>query len=234
MSQTSSLSAEMIAFRTCAVCYKSETKKVKFGRCGKCKKPAYCSRECQRKGWQSHKATCQFQAENREALPARGTPERNMLSDIKKWFSKHTQLLVYVGTHALRLHDPARAASMPATHMLVLLLDPAPSGVHGDFVFKDAALCGMREYGIDNATCAALGSRAVEAAADGRNSIVMYVRCANTVYFAPITVERCTPLEHVARFGPPDNDWERFLERAVNKTLEKGDKKRIERMQQLV
>ncbi|KAJ7754490.1 hypothetical protein B0H16DRAFT_1458983 [Mycena metata] len=176
MSNTSSLSAEILAFRTCAVCYKPETKKVKFGRCGKCKKPAYCSVECQKKGWKTHKETCRFQAENRESLPARGTQERDMLSGIKKWFSKHTQLLVYVGTHAMGLQNPARAASMLATHMLVLILDPSPSGVHGDFIFKAAAVSAMQEYGLNDATCAALAKRVSDVAKDNRHSLTIAPR----------------------------------------------------------
>ncbi|KAJ7037877.1 hypothetical protein C8F04DRAFT_384165 [Mycena alexandri] len=233
MSNTSPLSAEILAFRTCAVCYKTETKKVKFRRCGNCMKPAYCSVECQKKAWKSHKETCQFQAENRESLPARGTQERDMLSNIKKWFSKHTQLLVYAGTHAMGLDNRVRAGSMLATHMLVLILDPAPSGIHGDFIYKSAALRGMQEYGLDDTTCAALAKRVSEAAKDNRHSLTTYVRCGAAVYLAPITVERLNSQEHVLRFGPPDSDWERFLGRAINKNLEEGDRKRIERLQQL-
>ncbi|KAJ7792398.1 hypothetical protein B0H14DRAFT_2931313 [Mycena olivaceomarginata] len=110
------LSAEILAFRTCATCYKAETKELKYQRCGACQKPAYCSKECQKKAWPTHKKTCKLEMKNRESLPAKGTDERNTLSDIKKWFAKHTQLLAYAATHAMKLHDLANL-SMITTHM---------------------------------------------------------------------------------------------------------------------
>ncbi|KAJ7446633.1 hypothetical protein FB451DRAFT_727029 [Mycena latifolia] len=231
MSQTP-LNAEILAYRTCAACYKPESKKHKFGRCGACQKAAYCSVECQKKDWQSHKKTCQLQAQNRESIPARGTPQRDMLSDIKKWFSKHTQLLVYVGMHAMQLHDPTKVPQTK-THILVLQLEPAPSGKHAEFVFKSVAVRRMTDQGLDSATCAALADRADKAAKDRRYSLTMYVQSGVAVYLAPITVEWCNPSEHVLRFGPPDGAWEMFLQRAINKTLEAGDAARIQRLQQL-
>ncbi|KAJ6595636.1 hypothetical protein DFH09DRAFT_144134 [Mycena vulgaris] len=234
MSQAPPLSAEILSHRTCAVCYKSETKKLKFGRCGKCQKPAYCSVECLKKDWKYHKKSCQLQAHNRESLPVRGTPERDMLSDIKKWFSKHTQLLVYVATHAMQLHNPANASQIK-THILFIELEPTSYDNRGEFTFKSGGLRRMGECdGLDNATCAALADRADKAARDGRYSPTMYVRSGIAVYLAPITVERCNAFEHAVRFGPPDNDWEMFLERTINKTLKPEDSARIERMKQLV
>ncbi|KAJ6588802.1 hypothetical protein B0H19DRAFT_1101206 [Mycena capillaripes] len=232
MSQTS-LSAEILVYRTCAVCYKSETKKVKFPRCGACKKPAYCTKECQRKDWMDHKKTCHLQAQNRESRPERGTEVRDMLSDIKTWFSKHTQLMIYAGTHAMQLHNPANV-SVLKTHMLVIQLEPAPSGKRGDFVYKSIALRGMREYGLDDTTCAGLVQRVDAAAKDQRHSLTMYVRSGAAGYLAPITVQWCNAFEHAVRFGPPDLGWEKFFERAVNKTLEEGDRTRITRLQQLI
>ncbi|KAJ6588801.1 hypothetical protein B0H19DRAFT_1248403 [Mycena capillaripes] len=232
MSQAS-LTAEILNYRTCAVCYKSETKTLKFPRCGVCKLAAYCSKECQRKGWKSHKTSCKLQADTRESLPARGTEVRDMISDLKKWYFKHTQLMIYVGTHAMRLQNPANA-SMSKTHMLVVQLELASSGKHRDFSHKFSALCDMQEYGLDDATRAALAGRADTAANDQRHSVTMYIRCGAAGYLAPITFRRYNAFEHIVRFGPPDLDWEKFFERAVNKTLEEGDRAKINRLQLLV
>jgi hypothetical protein len=141
--------------------------------------------------------------------------------------------MIYAGTHALQLHNPANT-SMLKTQMLVIHLNPAPSGKHGDFVYKYAAVCSMREYGLDDATCTALAERADKAAEDRRHSLTMYIRSGAAVYLAPITVQWCDALEHVVRFGPPNNGWERFLERAINKTLEEGDRTTVNRLQQLL
>jgi hypothetical protein len=92
----------------------------------------------------------------------------------------------------------------------------------------------MEQYGLDNAARDALAGRADQAAKDRRCSLTMYVRSGASVYLAPITVERCNTFKHLARFGPPVNDWEMFLERAINNTLQPEDRARIERMQQLM
>ncbi|KAJ7147171.1 hypothetical protein C8R43DRAFT_543572 [Mycena crocata] len=233
MSQATLLSAEILAYRTCSACYKSENKKIKFRRCGACQKAAYCSVDCQKKDWKNHKTRCHLQAQNREALPTRGTPERDLLSDIKKWFAKHTQLLVYCAMHAMQPHDPARISQIK-THMLLLKLDPAPGDNRGEFVFKSAAIVRMSDRGLDDATCAALAGRADDAARDRRYSLTMYVQSGVSVYLAPITIERCGPIEHLVRFGLPDGNWKDFLERAINKDLKAEDEVRIKRMQEIV
>ncbi|KAJ6495273.1 hypothetical protein C8R45DRAFT_165687 [Mycena sanguinolenta] len=111
-----SLSAEILVRRSCAACYKPETKELKHRMCGSCQKDAYCSKECQKEQWPIHKKTCQLQRENRESLPAHGTEARYTLGDIKKWFSKHTQLLVYATINAMKLHDRANVR-MIKTHV---------------------------------------------------------------------------------------------------------------------
>lgn len=42
----------------CALCGKKETETLKLKRCGACKKIKYCSGECQKKDWHTHKQTC--------------------------------------------------------------------------------------------------------------------------------------------------------------------------------
>ncbi|KAJ7792405.1 hypothetical protein B0H14DRAFT_2931359 [Mycena olivaceomarginata] len=183
------LSAEIPAFRTCAACYKPETKYLRYQRCGACQRASYCSRECQKKDWRAHKQTCQIQSKNRESFPAKGTKQRNtLLSDIKKWYSKHTQLLVYAAMHSMKLHDPANLP-MVKTHMLVVELEPAPSGNHGDFVDSYAGLheFGEPKYGLTAPACAALVTSHVGLERD-RHRLTMYVRSGAAVYVAPISV----------------------------------------------
>jgi hypothetical protein len=43
---------------SCASCWKEESTKGEFKRCGKCKSFVYCTRECQRVDWQYHKPEC--------------------------------------------------------------------------------------------------------------------------------------------------------------------------------
>ncbi|KAJ7266914.1 hypothetical protein B0H12DRAFT_1068145 [Mycena haematopus] len=154
-----------------------------------------------------------------------------MLYDIKKWFSKHTQLLIYAAMNAMKLHDRANA-HMLKTHMLVIVLDPAPSGTHGEFVYESAALgeTGDPKYGLTADTRAALADLPAEG---GRFWLIMYVRSGTAAYLAPISVELGPALQGVWVFGPPDNDWKGVLERAINKTLEAKDETRIQLLQML-
>jgi hypothetical protein len=41
-----------------ASCTNIETKVKEFSKCSNCKAIAYCSSECQRKGWKAHKGSC--------------------------------------------------------------------------------------------------------------------------------------------------------------------------------
>ncbi|KAF7318910.1 hypothetical protein HMN09_00226800 [Mycena chlorophos] len=217
------LSVEKTTRKTCLACFKTEKKEQKFQRCGKCKKATYCSKECQTKDWPSHKVHCAWQGQNRESRPDRGTEQRDMLSMIKRWFGKHTRLLVYVATHAMGLHDPANLA-LTRTHLLSITLSPPPDNP-GRFQHQSAEVRLMEEMEIDAASCAALRARVDQMAQESppRNSLTMFIRSGDVVYLAPITIPRLAPVMHRLMFGPPDNDWAGFLRRAVNGTMDKGD-----------
>lgn len=47
-----------IARRYCAVCHACDTVAVPFKRCVRCRITSYCSPECQKKDWKSHKTAC--------------------------------------------------------------------------------------------------------------------------------------------------------------------------------
>ncbi|KAJ7359196.1 hypothetical protein DFH08DRAFT_801058 [Mycena albidolilacea] len=150
--------------------------------------------------------------------------------------------------HSMKLHDPAKLP-MVKTHMLVVELEPAPSGNHGDFVYGYAGLneFGEPKYGLTAPACAALVASHVGLERD-RHRLTMYVRSGAAVYVAPISVVLGASLQltlisvmlgtclqyHTARFGPPGNDWKGFLERAINKTLGPKDETRIQRLQRLM
>ncbi|KAJ7792399.1 hypothetical protein B0H14DRAFT_3499294 [Mycena olivaceomarginata] len=142
-----------------------------------------------------------------------------------------------LANHACRTAEAEnRSCPVPvAIHMLAVELEPAPSGKNADFVYKNVALCETadRSYGLTAPARAGLAASAA-GLAPGRYRLTIYVRSGVAGYLAPISVELGTALQHVARFGPPDNDWNGFLERAINKTLGDKDKTRIERLQQLM
>ncbi|GAQ84877.1 hypothetical protein KFL_002100070 [Klebsormidium nitens] len=54
--------------RTCAGCKATEYAKERdFQRCGRCKVPFYCSKECQRADWQVHRKICKELKQRKEA-----------------------------------------------------------------------------------------------------------------------------------------------------------------------
>lgn len=52
----------------CANCYKSLTKS-EVRRCGQCKKATYCSVQCQREDWKTHKAVCKMVSSPQNKMP---------------------------------------------------------------------------------------------------------------------------------------------------------------------
>ncbi|KAJ7741463.1 hypothetical protein DFH07DRAFT_778138 [Mycena maculata] len=146
---------------------------------------------------------------------------------------KHTQLMIYGGTHAMKLHGRENASCLK-THMLVIQLEPAPSDRHGEFMLKSFAVRSMADCGLDSATCVALAELTDQAARNGRYSLTMYVQSGIAVYLVPITVPWCNPLENVVRFGHPEDGWEEFMERGINNTLQQEDEVRTKRMQGLI
>ena len=42
----------------CNSCNRLQTSSESFSKCGRCKEMFYCGRECQKKGWSSHRSNC--------------------------------------------------------------------------------------------------------------------------------------------------------------------------------
>ncbi|KAF8190366.1 hypothetical protein K438DRAFT_923652 [Mycena galopus ATCC 62051] len=205
---------------TCATCHKPETQDLKHSKCARCHKAAYCSKECQKRDWSAHKQTCELRLETHQCLfkeSALGTKVRDTLSDLEKWVSKRTQCLAYAAINAMELHNRANIP-MIKTHLLVVVLEPAPSGVRGAFIYN---FCALRETadGVTAAARAALANIPDEGGLD-RYRIVTQVCSGTTVYLATISVDLGPA---IVRYGPPNKDWKGFLERAINKTLNTND-----------
>eukprot|EP01118_Nematostelium_gracile_P000375 TRINITY_DN1039_c0_g1_i1.p1 TRINITY_DN1039_c0_g1~~TRINITY_DN1039_c0_g1_i1.p1 ORF type:complete len:211 (-),score=65.96 TRINITY_DN1039_c0_g1_i1:54-686(-) len=79
--------------RECAVCDK---KGVGFPKCSRCKEVFYCSRDCQKKDWATHKSNC-IKPEDRPKPPSEddvvGFVECESFKDCRDWLITHPQII---------------------------------------------------------------------------------------------------------------------------------------------
>lgn len=95
-------------YRICDQCGAAETPSVpKFRLCGGCMTTQYCSQQCQKSHWPSHKPICQHTAaqisgtKQHSAGPAYA--DENLAKNLRKFTSAHSSLLGWAGFQALQL-----------------------------------------------------------------------------------------------------------------------------------
>ncbi|KAI0656445.1 hypothetical protein C8Q70DRAFT_335269 [Cubamyces menziesii] len=147
--------------RKCNHCYASSTEKKLFF-CSRCKAQTYCSRECQKADWKSHKGVCMTNDLLESLLRAhenspQGQRERLGLVDglslreldqrLEKWVRWHTLTLMTATVHALRLPESlARARA----YVLYIRLEARPQAEHNGapakfFRVRDAEVVSVEE-----------------------------------------------------------------------------------------
>ncbi|TFK71465.1 hypothetical protein BDN72DRAFT_436315 [Pluteus cervinus] len=95
-------------YRVCDTCGAPETPtSTKFRLCGGCMTTQYCSPDCQKSHWPSHKTICQHTANqlaNAKLAPMSGAPaDENLAKNLRKFTSAHTALFGWAGFQALQL-----------------------------------------------------------------------------------------------------------------------------------
>ena len=55
---------DMLSLKRSTCCANCSIKKIQLNRCGRCKTVFYCSRECQKNHWSSHKKVCGYKCEH--------------------------------------------------------------------------------------------------------------------------------------------------------------------------
>ncbi|KAF9484862.1 hypothetical protein BDN70DRAFT_58318 [Pholiota conissans] len=89
-------------YRICDQCGTVETPAVKFRLCGGCMTTQYCSQDCQKVHWPSHKVICQHtQTQVKQA--ASTYADENVAKTLRKFTSAHSSLLGWAGFQALQL-----------------------------------------------------------------------------------------------------------------------------------
>ncbi|KZT23267.1 hypothetical protein NEOLEDRAFT_1136570 [Neolentinus lepideus HHB14362 ss-1] len=94
-------------YRLCDTCGTAETPATgRFRLCGGCMATQYCSQDCQRADWASHKAVCQHTASTMSAAKQHtvsGISDENIAKYLRKFTSSHQDLLSWAGFQALQL-----------------------------------------------------------------------------------------------------------------------------------
>jgi len=95
-------------YRICDTCGAVENPSIqKFRYCGGCMTTQYCSPECQKSHWPSHKAICQHTAaqvsEAKQQAMNTACPDENLVKHLRKFTSTHSSLLGWAGFQALQL-----------------------------------------------------------------------------------------------------------------------------------
>ncbi|KAF7375399.1 hypothetical protein MSAN_00427500 [Mycena sanguinolenta] len=90
----------------CQYCFKSKGPGVILYRCSACEIDLYCSKECQRAAWKTHKTKCAINQSYAEKLPK----SRFALKALRAFTGKHRPTLSEAGIRALGVTtDPSRA-----------------------------------------------------------------------------------------------------------------------------
>jgi len=92
-------------YRLCDQCGAVENPAVsRFRMCGGCLIAQYCSQECQKMHWSSHKAICQHTSAQLKQQPVSPAyPDENLARNLRKFTSLHSTLLGWAGFQALQL-----------------------------------------------------------------------------------------------------------------------------------
>ncbi|KAI0787373.1 hypothetical protein C8Q74DRAFT_1196393 [Fomes fomentarius] len=93
-------------YRICDQCGTIEQPHIaRFRLCGGCMTTQYCSPDCQKAHWSSHKAICQHTASQISSAkqPGSGLIDESLVKNLRKFVSAHSTLLGWTGFQALQL-----------------------------------------------------------------------------------------------------------------------------------
>ncbi|KAJ3483573.1 hypothetical protein NLI96_g6206 [Meripilus lineatus] len=199
--------------RVCDQCNAVEQPGSRYRLCGGCMVTQYCSQDCQKKHWPSHKAICQHTSSQISATKqqAMGSLDDNLVKNLRKFTSSHSSLLGWAGFQALQLK---RMPSNIRSNALLIELShrPSSSDPHRRFSVKGTHIV-PRTYVTDNDPLVGDDIRRREdrcRRGGGLGCIVVLIQCGEISQVMPIEVDSPNRISWDSR-----NDWAEVLRHFV-------------------
>ncbi|EPT04495.1 hypothetical protein FOMPIDRAFT_36993, partial [Fomitopsis schrenkii] len=120
---------------TCSYCMKP-VGKAKVRKCSVCNFVRYCSRDCQKAAWKTHKKVCTSGGAFKDSLEQPGQRESKKLNDdFTKWLNYYRRL-IYTVTAVFAFNLPNSPPNKLATHCMYIVCERRPSGTSPEFYFR--------------------------------------------------------------------------------------------------
>ncbi|CAL1717346.1 unnamed protein product [Somion occarium] len=198
-------------YRLCDQCGAVENPSIsRFRLCGGCMITQYCSQECQKSHWASHKAICQHTS-SQVKQPVAPSQDENLFKHLRKFTSTHSELLGWAGFQALQLK---RMPSNIRHNALLIELNYRPSSdASRRFTVKGTHIV-PRTYVTDNDQLVAADIHRREERCRQRGGIgtaVVLIQCGDISQVMPVEVDSPSRITWDSR-----DDWAEVLQHFVD------------------
>ncbi|PCH39353.1 hypothetical protein WOLCODRAFT_29493 [Wolfiporia cocos MD-104 SS10] len=197
--------------RICDQCNAVEQPGARFRLCGGCMTTQYCSPECQKIHWPSHKAICQHTAGQIAAAKRPSELDEGLVKGLRKFVSAHATLLGWAGFQALQLK---RMPSNVRQNALLIELSYRPSSSESlsRFSIKGTHIV-PRTYITDNDPLVGADIQRREdrcRKSGGIGTAVILVQCGDVSQVMPVEVDAPSKISWDSR-----EDWADVLRHFV-------------------
>ncbi|KAF8635069.1 hypothetical protein AX15_000559 [Amanita polypyramis BW_CC] len=177
-------------YRVCDQCGAIETPTKRFRLCGGCMTTQYCSPDCQKIHWPSHKPICQH-TQTQLSTPPPTPTDPNLAKNLRKFTSAHADLLGWAGFQALQLKRIP--ANVRQNALLIELRYQPPSAgdmeAHRRFSIASTHIV-PRTYIPDQLVLADIARREERCRrAGGIGTLVVILQCGDISQVMPVEVD---------------------------------------------
>lgn len=201
-------------YRICDQCGAEETPTVsKFRLCGGCMTTQYCSPDCQKIHWPSHKPICQHTADQISSVKhsaGTGYADENLAKGLRKFTSAHTALLGWAGFQALQLKRIPANVRQNAL-LIELSYHPRHAESYRRFSVTSTHIV-PRNYIRDPLVISDIQRREERCRQNGGiGTLVIIIQCGGVSQVMPVEVDPPSKISWDTR-----EDWERVLKHFVD------------------